>query len=200
MTRRALEEADFRRMNIPEEYWRVKLQGVNAPVRPQVGRYLQHIDQRIKDGVGLILGGSPAVGKTGIACLIAKAARLHRHTVFFSALWELREHIRERVMFEHDTSVLDRSRNVELLVLDGLCEDDAKDYYFGTRTLIALLSLRASYKRPTILTTQLGVSDIRKFFPGLLEAVQGHMVFFPVRGDNLRQGRHEALVKDVLGD
>jgi DNA replication protein DnaC len=200
MTRRSLDEADFRRMNFPEAYWRVKLQGVNKPVRAKVSRYIQHIDQRLADGVGLIIGGKPGVGKTGIAALIGKVARLHRHTVFFSALWELREHIRERIMFEHDTSVLDRCRNVDLLILDGLCEDDAKDYYFGTRTLLAMLSLRSARKRPTIMTTQLGVADIRKYFPGLLEAVQGSMVYFPVSGANLRQSRHEALVKDVLGD
>jgi DNA replication protein DnaC len=198
--RRQLDALDFERMNLPREYWTAKINSVPESIRDIITRYLVHIDKMSERGAGLVLSGKPGVGKTGVASLVCKEARSRGYTVFFIPVWELREHVRSRTMFDDTTSILDRCKDVDVLVLDGLRSEDARDYSFGSRSLEELLVGRGARKKISILTSRLDLASFRTEFPGLLEATQGCMVYLTVEGPNLRQEQNEALKRTVLGN
>ena len=114
--RRPLGIPDFERMNLPQAYWRAKVQNVAEEVRPLVARYLLKMDQMVENGVGMIVLGEPGVGKTGIAALVAKEARSRGYVVMFTSVWELRELIRAKVRFDDELSMMQRAADVPVLI------------------------------------------------------------------------------------
>lgn len=197
--RRVIGLPDFERMNLPEEFWRTKIQDAPQSVRDVIHRYLFRISEFVEKGAGLLLHGGAGVGKSGIAALAAKEAHARGYTVFFIGVWELREAVRSKLMFDDAASVLDRCRNVDVLVLDNLREEDEKEYMVNARVLEELVSYRKNKKRVTIITTRLSPSELRSKMSGLYDATVGSLVPIAVAGDNLRVQAHQALVNEVLG-
>jgi DNA replication protein DnaC len=197
--RRKLDKADFVRMNLPDAYWTVKVQGVQESVRSAVENYLKKIHEMVAMGAGLWISGSEGTGKTAIAALAAKEARSRGYTVYFMSIWELRECIRSRIEFADDMTVLARCREVDLLVLDELREDDRTAPFLGAKELEELIAHRRADGKVTIVTTRLDSEKLVSLFPGLRSASEGGMVWFPVAGKNLRSNRQTELTKAVLG-
>lgn len=197
-TRRQLVKDDLERMNLPLEFWRAKLPLVPESIRDAVIRYLLKLPEMITKPVGLVLVGGPGVGKTGTAAVIAKEARSAGFTVYFSPIWELREDVRNRVEFESGSSVLNRCRGVDLLILDGLRLEDATTPIVGAREIEDLIAARTSRLRPTIVTTRASLRDLRsKGFEGFIEVSQGAMVPLNVQGPNLRSAQQTQLVSEL---
>jgi DNA replication protein DnaC len=197
--RRTLGRSDLERMNIPKQYWGAKVQYVAESVQDVVRRYLVNTDEMMKRGAGMFVTGSPGVGKTSIAILVCKEARARGYTAYFAPIWELRECIKSRVIFEETTSVLDRCKEVDVLVLDDLCLEDARDYGFGARRIEELLSFRGSQQLVTIVTTRLTQADLNTTYKSLILSTQGCMVFLPVEGPDQRREQNEELNRAVFG-
>jgi DNA replication protein DnaC len=197
--RRPLEAVDFRRMNLPDEFWRATLDRVPESVRGVVHRYLAHIEKMIAKPAGLLLSGASGVGKSAIAALVCKEARSRGFTCFFGTVWELREAVRNRIPFDDHETLMERVRNVDVLVLDGLRAEDNNEVVLGNRAIQELLMTRGSRRKLSVVTTQLDAAGMRKHFGGLLDSVQGCMVYLPVDGENQRRRRKEELQRAVLG-
>ena len=197
--RRNLKTSDFDRMNLPRDFWRATVNDVPESLRNVVRRYLVNTDEMMKRGAGLFLMGDAGVGKTGIAALILKEARARGYTTYFTALWELRECIKNRVDFEAGVSLLQRCRQVDVLVLDGLGLEDKKDWNLDAHSIEELIRYRGAQRRVTILTTRLGADLLDAEMPGLLTAIQGCMVALRVTGPNMRAERDQELNRVVLG-
>lgn len=186
--RRRLTEGDFERMNLPEEFWRAKVQRVSDKSKPLVFGYLKEIRSNVLRGSGLFLSGRPGVGKSSIAALVLKEARIHGFTGFFITVWELKEAIRSRLMFDATRTVLDRCRDVHVLVLDDLGKDDLKGGFgSGERFLEGLLSYRGSRKRVTVITTRLTNAQLMEEVLSLLKTMEGYLNFHDVKGPNMRE-------------
>ena len=116
--RRKLTAEDMARMNVPEGLWRTRLQWVPKSILTTMQNYCENFDTMAEKGAGLLLWGHEGVGKSGAASVIAKEARARGYTVFFTTIVELREAVRERRLFDESSSVLERCRDVNVLVLD----------------------------------------------------------------------------------
>jgi len=195
---RKLDAADLERMNIPEEHWRTRAKRVPESVREVVTRYLQNIPTRIKRGAGLWVSGPPGVGKSAIASLICKAARSRLFTAFFIQVPELRECVRNRIMFEEGASILDRCFTVDVLALDDLCAEDATARMFGAFEIRDLIKRRVSRRKVTIVTTPLDLEELRGAFGTMVNSTQNGMVYFPVEGPNIRELQNERLADDIF--
>lgn len=199
--RRKLDAEDLRRMNLPDEFWRTRVDQVSEKTRPAVARYLLNVDRMSQDGIGLFVTGKRGVGKSAVAALIAKEARARGFTAYFTSLWELREMIRARIMFDDETTMLRRCQEVDFLVLDGFREEDAQEKWFGLKEVEELIRNRGNKRLVTIITTRLSFVDMKKApFKSLLEASQGHLVQFPVEGPNRHAERQDDLRRVVFGE
>jgi DNA replication protein DnaC len=197
--RRSLSPSDFARMNIPEEFWKVRIQGVPESIRGNIERYMVRFDDLRDKGVGIFLTGPVGVGKTAIASLVLKEARSRGYTAYFTGVWELREAVKAKVSFDDSSSILDRCRDVDVLVLDNLREEDDKEYVVNVRSLEDIIAYRKSKKRPTIITTRIPIADVRSKFPALFDATVGALVPVAVVGENQRVKEHQALIKELSG-
>ncbi len=195
--RRRLQRDDLERMCLPEEFWRIKIDGITAeePGAKIVRSYLRHIDTMLTQGKGMVLMGGPGVGKTGIAALVAKEARAWGRTVFFVTTWDLREFVRSKINFDDNASIMDRCRTVDLLVLDGLRVEDAaptekahqgRDYFFNSTHLEGLIRARNARKKVTIITTRLSGDELASCMLGLADACNGYLATVAICGKDKR--------------
>lgn len=197
--KRKLTAKDCERLNIPEEFWRAKVAGVQESVRPLVVNYCSKIEANVVKPAGLILSGEAGVGKTAIASIILKEARCHGHTGYFIPIWELRECIRSKVQFDADQSVFERCRSVNLLVLDDFAEEQIDDYTFGLRHLTDLILHRTSHNKATIITSKMPDHRLIELEDFLIR-VKGSMLLVTIEGMDLREIRSQELMNDLLGD
>lgn len=232
--RLVLVRADLERMNLPEEFWRARVQptpeqaaqpeiaGVTAtettpaveaipakpfvPARPGVPdaaidpikRYLRGLQAMTDRGIGLLLWGPPGVGKTAIAALIAKEARTYGLTVFFVTVFDLRELMRARIDFEGNTSVFERCRDVDVLVLDALRIEDASEHLVNLSTVESLIEHRNSRKKTTIVTSRNSPRQLKDTSASFMETLKGRVFPLMVSGPNLRDKNEEALKNHLL--
>jgi DNA replication protein DnaC len=191
--RRHLVREDLERMNLPEEFWLAKVQGVPESVLEPVVQYLSTIETFVQDGIGMLILGDTGVGKSGIAALACKEARCRGLTVFFASVWELREAIRSRMAFDEDQTVWERAQDVNLLVLDSLQKSDMSEMFLGGRSIADLLAHRAQRHRATVITTRMDAQTLAESFPELVAAGTGHWVILSVVGPNMRERQAEKI-------
>lgn len=195
--RRTLERVDLQRMNLPEDLWLAKVQHVNAPARKSIENYLRNIDGAMKNGAGLVVHGLPGVGKTAISVLVAKEARSRGYTALFVRVWELREMIRARMGYDADSSMAERAREVDVLILDDLRSEDAGEKFFTLSEIFQLVKYRASRRRVTLVTTRL---TPRVLSEPPMDALIDVLLLFPVEGQDLRKQRKRELQQTLLGN
>lgn len=195
--RRYLVKDDLVRMNLPEEFWFAKVQRVSETVRSAVERYLRQINEAVSNGLGLMVCGPKGTGKTAVAALIAKEARSRGHTVLFCRIWELREMIRSRMSFDGDASMAERSRDVDVLILDDLRSEDAGEKFFTLSEITELVRYRASRHRVTIVTTRLDKQSLNQ---SPMSTFLDVLVLFPVIGPDMHDRRKQDLKRSVFGE
>ena len=196
--RRPLTAEDLVRINLPEDHWRSKIQEVQPSVKSAVENYLTNFDEMAQKGAGLWLRGSVGVGKTAIAALAAKEARARGYTAYFTTVFDLREAVRNKQMYDEALSVIDRCKDVDVLILDNFQTSDVSDMIVNLRFLEELLVGRGSRLKISILTTRVGRNDL-KDQSAFVSAVEGYLVGLSVTGDDLRKRRTEDLKATVLG-
>lgn len=194
--RRPLGRVDLERMNLPEDLWTVKVQGVSEKARTPTENYLRNIDQAVVNGAGLIVHGGRGVGKSAISALIAKEARSRGYTTLFVRVWELREMIRSRMDYDADSSMAERAREVDVLVLDDLRQEDAGEKFFTLSEIHQLVKYRASRRRLTIITTRLSIAVLDE---PPIDALSDVLLLFPVEGPDLHDERKRELEQSILG-
>lgn len=193
--RRSLDPDDFRRMNLPPEFWRVSTDKVPEGAQEPVNNYLSQASTLVNEGVGFVLSGDAGVGKTSIAALLAAEARRLGFTAFFTTVSDLREMIRNRIAFDPTASVLERCRDVRLLILDNLRPEDAREHPFDAAALEGLLESRVQWNRATILTTRMKFEEFAKTYKSAMEILRGHSAFFDIIGVNQRESEERRLLK-----
>jgi DNA replication protein DnaC len=182
---RKLERDDFVRMNLPSDFWPASSDKIPRGAYPSIHNYGTQIGSMLHDGLGFFLVGPAGVGKTGIAAVLAKIAKCYGHSVFFVTISDLREMIRSHIVFD-DRSMLERCKEVELLILDNLREEDAKDSVVNAASLEALIEQRVAWKRSTVITSRMSPAVVPKVYPGIFEVLKARSPFLPVEGENLR--------------
>lgn len=196
--RRKLSPADLERINLPVDLWQVKIAHVVPTAKAIIEHYLKNVQDMIANGAGLLLYGPSGAGKTSAGALVLKEARAWGYTAFFIPVWELRAAVRARTMFDVESTISDRCREVDVLLLDGVKPEDFSDPVFGGRELEELLVSRSSRRKVTILTSQITLPKMKEFRNSFPAAVEGSMVQVLVNGPSQRRQKQEALDRMVL--
>lgn len=151
--RRSLTEEDLERMRIPARYWGVTYREISDGVHKDiVQKYLRNLEDMTTRGVGLLLYGPNGRGKTGIAVVIAKELRRRGKTVLFLEAADLKRAVIDKIQFDATTSIFERARTVDALVLDDLGKGVQDGTGFGARLIDELIRYRNARKLLLFLT------------------------------------------------
>jgi DNA replication protein DnaC len=199
---RRLTRASMVRMEVPEAFWGITFKGVNEDIQDPVRRYLDTFratsihEKGLPNSMSLWIYGPEGTGKTAIAVLAAKRAMSYGSSVYFTSVWAYRQALRARAQFDSEESVLERCKSAEVLILDGLAEDDLADPIFGRAEILALMCYRASRDYVTIVTTALEDEDLVDDF---VERVS-RLLLLEVAGENRRIAESEELQSKMFGE
>lgn len=145
-----------KRMCLPRRFWDATLDKIpdEYTYKKTISKYCAKVYDAFGEGIGLYLSGQNKSGKTASASIVAKAARSHNATVYFTTAGDLVRHQLDRAMYDHDQSVQDRVADVNMLVLDSLGGEQpgplsadiirqvVRKFYHDKRLLVITTSLK----------------------------------------------------------
>ena len=179
--------------NVPSDYWFLdesEFEGDKLGLNT-VKKYINSIDNALKQGLGITFLGSYGRGKTFLSILIIKAAVVKQHSAFMITMAELIKFIQGG--FEDEEKV--DFYNNKIKKVEFLCVDDlGKEYRnlknagsFVTSEFDILMRFRKGSLLPTLLTTNLSDAEFKKLYgdsvASLLTSCNKQLV---VMGDDFR--------------
>jgi len=182
-----LDSEDFARIHIPYILWGVTLEGVSESSRVAVGKFSERIKEVKDKGVSLYIYGPKGCGKSGAATVIMKEARAWGFTAYGVSVTELRESVRTHAPFDTESTVMDRCRLVDFLLLDDLRVEDAAEKMFTINDIRNLIVSRYDRGLPTLITSVLksmewGTAPANA--PGIRDAIEKCCAVLQVDGPN----------------
>ena len=146
---------------IPRKYARVSFDTppvtqIDPGVVSEVRRYSDDVDARLDEGRGLWLMGDVGTGKTTLAMLVSREARLRGHSVAIYSLPRLLSELRKTFDESADLSylqLLDGLIGVDLLHIDDVGAEKTSDWVL--EQLYAIVNGRYEDERAIVLTTNL---------------------------------------------
>ena len=187
------------RLNVPERCWNASYTGLTQTLQTPVRNYCQKMPEMLRRGTGFYIHGPSGSGKTCGGVVLLKAAVERDHWGYYTTVKDLRQAIREEWTFDGSQSVLSRCKDVDVLVLDDLAQDDFRNFTFGIGEVEHLLSIRASRAKTTVLATRLTPHDLRMEYPSLLATMQGSFLSVSCAENNLKAEASEQLRRDLTG-
>ncbi|NQY51857.1 MAG: ATP-binding protein [Piscirickettsiaceae bacterium] len=160
----------FRRSGIPPRYTTRTIDNFKAITKQQrntlstVKNYINNFDYVMEKGTGMIMTGGVGTGKTHLASAIANYFIKREKTVSFMTISAMFRKIRETYRINSkktEQEVIDDLREVDLLILDeiGLQKGSESEEYL----LFEVLNERYGYFKPTIIISNLGIVDIKRY-------------------------------------
>lgn len=193
--RPSLESADLVRANIPPHLWTANLEGVTASVKPNIEGLLSRFHEMQRRNISLYVHGEEGTGKTGVGVVLLKEARHWGYSAYCASVADLREAVRRHEMFDTDSTVFDRARTVDFLLLDDVGISDNKEKMFSLHEVRNLVLGRWDHGLVTIVTSiEIPGGWRNKDAPEMTNAIHKSCVPLRVTGTN----RHDATLKAKL--
>lgn len=186
-----LDEEDFARMHLPLELWGASKEALSPKIKVPIEKFSDRILEVKEKNVGLFLFGKVGTGKTGSACIVLKEARAWGFTAYAISVTELREAVRTYAAFDNESSIMDRARNVDFLLLDDLRPEDVVEKFFTINDIRNLIVSRHDRGLPTVITSLLDPMAWGKLAPGILAAIEKCCATQEVEGPD----RHKITAK-----
>jgi DNA replication protein DnaC len=162
-------EESMRRSSLPERFVGQTFETYVAETPEQtkalgiVRSFAEDFDRHARAGSTLILSGKPGTGKSHLACAAIQAIAPKRFGMYVTTMGLIRM-VREtwrKGSERTEADVLDDLARVDLLVIDEV------GVQYGTEgekvILFEILDQRYSYRKPSILLTNLGAPDFKLF-------------------------------------
>jgi DNA replication protein DnaC len=178
-----LKPGHLERMNIPFPYWDATLEVIrekdDLAARKTLSKYIKDIRRAMDIGYGMIINGEYGTGKTSAGVILLKYLRRISGMGYFITAHEYIQDVFSKTMFDEITSVYERVRDVDLLLLDDLGKEtsklDSENDNVATM-LVSLLKDRGAAGRSTIITSNLNLGELQKVYgKSFMEAVKDRM-------------------------
>lgn len=207
-SRRRLTEGDLKLMGIPKRYWPDQGDGngilfdtISDGRHKEAARnYMRKLPEMIDKGYGIYLHGDSGVGKTAIAALIAHEARRYDAIVSFFSAYELRDAVSQKVIWEDSSTITDRAKGVDLLIIDDLGKEIGLSGKYSKKDTFyeQLIKIRNDHLRSTIITSNFCLEDLAdRYGQGLRNVMQGCIYAIKVDGRNFYEGRDVVIEKAI---
>ncbi len=159
MPPRKLIARDYRAMNLPPNTWNARLSKVHSSAKTTIEQYLEKRTTVMERGWGLLLYGPKGCGKTSIAAGVLKVFRSYGYSSYFTTPLQLKDAQLSYQMHDEDQTFLRMCMNVDLLVLDDITPENARDPIFGGHAITQLIKHRRDWQRPTLVTTSVSLQN-----------------------------------------
>jgi DNA replication protein DnaC len=147
-------------MRIPRRFWESDFELIPECEGKEILRsYLRNIEDMLNRGEGLLLWGPNGHGKTSAAVIVAMEARRRGASVLFVQAETLRQASIEGTMFSDERSLIERAREVDILVFDDLGKEHTGESGYTERLFENLFRERSASKRVTLVTTNLSTKS-----------------------------------------
>lgn len=188
-----LTEKHLVRMCIPRSHWGATLDQIpeKCSHRQHVIKYVDSIEAQVQDCCGLLLHGNYSQGKSALAAICLKAAAARGIIGFWILAKEIPHHIIKETKFDDEFTVYQRALSVPLLVIDEL--QIRKNPAYTEISAEDLIRSRVDEQRPTIITTNVSLSEIKTGFPALSAVLEEAVLPVKVSGHNFRSDRRRKL-------
>lgn len=177
-----LDQEDFTRMHLPKLLWGASLEGITAKVhldgdgvregKDAIQKFSSRIKEVYEKGVGLYLFGSKGCGKTGAAAVALKAARSWGFTAYCISVSQLRDAIRAYAPFDNESSIVDRCRTADFLLLDDLRVEDVDEKLFTISDVRNMIVGRYDNAFPTFITSAVNPKTWGEKSPQIRDALE----------------------------
>jgi DNA replication protein DnaC len=131
---------------------------------PLVKASCAQIADVIASGHNLLMAGPPGSGKTQSAAMLVNAAVRTRHSAVFTNLGRTAMEVRSSYDTPGGTTERDETQRLartDLLILDDVGAGEAVEGKVERRLLYFVTEERQNQKRPTVITTNLSVTELR---------------------------------------
>ena len=128
----------------------IRMNGKREFCHPRVLQYLEHWEEMLEDGAGLLLWGDVGTGKSTSAAYLAEALKKR----FVPAI------MTNFAQFGDIKTQLPNFNGVDLLVLDDLGAERQSD--FMLERVFEIVDSRARSGKPTVYTTNLRLDDLKE--------------------------------------
>ncbi len=182
-------------MRIPRRFWAVKyVQIEGKKLQSTVESYLRDIDSHLDAGNGLLFWGDNSLGKSSAAVILMKECRRRGAPSLFITAEDLRKADIERTLFHDDITVMDRAREVDVLVIDDLGKEHSGASGYSEMLYENLIRIRSAHQRTTIITSNLGPKQlIERYGISMMEVLRETVAPIHVEGENRRMGAGDDL-------
>lgn len=180
---RKLTNEDMIRMNVGKRYWHVSLDSIpeECDYKKKLWRFIKSLSSAISQGKGFLFCGDYRQGKTSASVILCKAVVSSGGTAYFIRSDELTKVVVESHWFDEDKTVLDRMREVDLLVIDDVGTEASKEY--GESLVENLIRYRYDNLKSMVVTTNVGMPDlVSKYGQGVMKVMASMMVPVEVSG------------------
>ncbi len=202
--RRRLNQADLERMRIPRRFWSATYAEVSdekegdgaRSMRDYAGQYLSNLDAMLDRGIGLFLWGNNGLGKSSVAAVVLMEARRRGFTGLFLEAATLKTVVIEKTMFDDDTTLWERAKQVDLLVIDDLGKGVQDEKGFGERLIDEVVRHRAAQMRATWITTNMSPKEFQEQYKvSTFAAMKEAIVPVRARGSDRRIETRDQLTR-----
>lgn len=179
---------------IPTKYRSFTLQQVTNPQLKHsvayIKDYIDNLDKNKKVGVAPLLYGTAGTGKTALGCVVLMAAMQKGHSTYFTKVDECIDLLTSS-WYDSD---IKQEFNHKILSVDFLMIDDLGDELRSLSsnlvesTLNKVLRTRLDGLRPTILTSNLKVQNIKAIYDHRIYSIlKEHALMVPCEGIDYRE-------------
>jgi DNA replication protein DnaC len=205
--RRELDIKDLERMCIPKRYWKASYynltdNGGEESLRNMVGNYISNMAKMRKEGGGFIFYGDNGTGKSCASVVLAKEFRRRGNTVLFIEAADLKRLVASKEYFDDNETYWERSKDVDVLVIDDFGKGIMDDTGFGATIFDELIRSRNANKKVTIITSNIEphewVSELT-LKNSTIHTLEECTIPVHVIGDNQRNGSIQKL-RSLLKD
>lgn len=184
---RKLKVEDMNRMSVGQRFWNVTMASIpdESSVKEPLQKWINNIKYNLCNGVGLLLFGSYGQGKTSAAVIAMKNTVVRGGTAYLIRGNQLKDAIINNLQFDSDETIKERTKSVDLLVLDDLGSEH--DSAFNISMIEEILRDRSDNKKATIITTNLSGPNLKsKFGESLVSFLSATLISVECAGHDFR--------------
>lgn len=177
---------------LPKKYWAASLDRIpdELPYKSAVCRYVEHLDELVTQGRGLLLWGPNRKGKTAIGAIVLKEAVRRGYDSHFVRAADYVDGVFQRMMVDEEMSLAEAVRDTKLLILDDLGKEIAGKSGATEGMIDNLLRARESENKATIVTTNIALPDLPSVFrESMVALMRGSM--YPLEIDGMDYSKEE---------